>query len=638
MLISLAVGGCGTSVAPAQSVVAPRLAAGPYSCGSVQVPVMAPGATYDVKAQGAIADGHPHPLSERYRSLEEARVDYPAAQSLDQQIDGEALRKSVAMAIAAGAGRVYLPAGNYVVDKGPSVYDRGAVQLDGATNLRFEGDGPDRSIITLAAVADILNAKNSSNLVFRDLRLAGSRFTLPFPDAQYHGLHFINTRNILVENLVFSELRGDGVRTISDDSVTWAENLTVANSLFVNNGRAGASHQRGSRLLCYARNDFQHQDQGPDLAFEATGAERRQESDIWIVGNVMRRFAGDFSINAQGGENVAANGLPNAMGFHILNNVVDGGSVFMRNVDASEFSANRVRGSERVPGLDIGYVNDVVVSDNTIETASGKPVIRLRSREAVTHLSITGNQLTQQADGDEAQGIWAEDFAGSFVTISGNMLTGVGAGTGIRLDSISDGVDNPSLEISVNTVSRFAVGLRGAIRSSAPNTSYGDVNISANSFYGDPTASTQATAISLGPDDSTFTAGRLSLSDNLFGDGAGRPVAVDEDAHILAALEGVGCGAADGDIRGWAYQQGEAGNPSIAILIDSDTEPAATVSATVPRSDIDAYYGVAGARGFSFAVPPRFRDNMVHSVRIAPRIAGGFVPSRAARDFRCLPS
>ncbi|HUP91092.1 MAG TPA: right-handed parallel beta-helix repeat-containing protein [Solimonas sp.] len=616
--------------------VAVAAEAAPPECGPVELPVVAPGATYDVKAMGAVADGRPHPLSERYRTLGDAQADYPAARSLDQLIDAEALRKAVILARTAGRGRVYLPAGNYVVDKGPSAYDRAAVQLDGATNLIFEGDGPDRSTITLAAMTDIVNAKNSSNLVFRNLKLHGSRLSITFSDAQYHGLFFVNTRNVLVENVTFSEFRGDGIRTISDDPVSWTENLTVTNSLFINNGRAGASHQRGSRRLCYLRNRFEGQASGPDLAFEATGKTRRQENDIWIVGNVMRRTAGDISISPQGGDNVMGYGLSNSTGFHVLHNRIDGGSVLIRNIDASEFSGNTVRGSGRVPALDIGYVNDLVVSGNTLETASGKPVIRLRARETVNRLSITGNQLTQRSDGNEAHGIWAKDFAGSFMTISGNTLSGSGGGSGIRLDRISGGAPSQRLEVSLNTIANFSQGLIAGIRKSA--TKYGDVNISGNTFNDDRAAPTQKTGIILGTGGSSFAADRLSLTDNRFGGAVEKPATVDSPSYFLAELEAAGCDASQGGIRGWVYVHGGGKDvPSVAILVDSDTQTA-TVSATAPRPDIDARYGVTGARGFSIAAPATIRDGAVHRVRLGALIAGGVIPSRAMRDLLCPPA
>lgn len=62
------------------------------------------------KDYGAIWDGAPHPLSERYATLAAAQVDYSFATALTQQIDWAAVRKAQ-LALPASGGEVRLPGG-----------------------------------------------------------------------------------------------------------------------------------------------------------------------------------------------------------------------------------------------------------------------------------------------------------------------------------------------------------------------------------------------------------------------------------------------------------------------------------------------------------------------------------------------
>ncbi|MCF3935170.1 hypothetical protein L1787_17365 [Acuticoccus sp. M5D2P5] len=69
----------------------------------------------------AIGDGASHPLSERYQSLEAARADFPAATSLDDEIDWCAIQSALdATARTEAGGGVYLPntGAAYVLNRG----------------------------------------------------------------------------------------------------------------------------------------------------------------------------------------------------------------------------------------------------------------------------------------------------------------------------------------------------------------------------------------------------------------------------------------------------------------------------------------------------------------------------------------
>lgn len=68
---------------------------------------------FNVKSFGAIGDGDFHPLSQRFGSLAEARVFYPLAATLSEEIDYNAIKSAITAAIATVGGTIHIPLGHY---------------------------------------------------------------------------------------------------------------------------------------------------------------------------------------------------------------------------------------------------------------------------------------------------------------------------------------------------------------------------------------------------------------------------------------------------------------------------------------------------------------------------------------------
>lgn len=66
-----------------------------------------------VRDLGAVGDGMSHPLSERYRTLADAKRDFPRAESLRDEVDWAATQAAIDLVAAAGGGTVVSPAGTY---------------------------------------------------------------------------------------------------------------------------------------------------------------------------------------------------------------------------------------------------------------------------------------------------------------------------------------------------------------------------------------------------------------------------------------------------------------------------------------------------------------------------------------------
>lgn len=111
----------------------------------------APGVLYNVKLYGAIGNGVSHPLSSLYGSLANAQVVYPKALSLTEEIDFNAIRRVIDVAIAAGGGTVYIPYGRYMMNNATHT---GTIQIPECTpfgtpgvQINFLGDGWRNSVL-----------------------------------------------------------------------------------------------------------------------------------------------------------------------------------------------------------------------------------------------------------------------------------------------------------------------------------------------------------------------------------------------------------------------------------------------------------------------------------------------------------
>ncbi|MFX7242929.1 hypothetical protein ABTI79_19755, partial [Acinetobacter baumannii] len=67
--------------------------------------------TTRTKDFGAICDGGSHPLSQRYSSLTAARMLYPEAQALSDEIDWAATQRAMNARASSGSGLIEAPGG-----------------------------------------------------------------------------------------------------------------------------------------------------------------------------------------------------------------------------------------------------------------------------------------------------------------------------------------------------------------------------------------------------------------------------------------------------------------------------------------------------------------------------------------------
>ncbi len=215
--------------------------------------------TCNVKKLGAIGDGRSHPLSERYSTLRRAKVDYPVAESLSDEIDWAVIQTAVER-----CDGVFLPPGTYVLGTNTVRLD-GRKQLLGAgmtsVTLLYEGNdvavwvNSGRGISTSSwAVRNLtIDCQNTGPYALRiGHQLAarpvsaniGLAESLLITGATEAGLHLEASQANEFINVHCSENSGDGCRIAVSNSRNTDTHFYKCN--FLKNGKYGFYANQGN--------------------------------------------------------------------------------------------------------------------------------------------------------------------------------------------------------------------------------------------------------------------------------------------------------------------------------------------------------------------------------------------------------
>jgi len=170
-----------------------------------------------VKDFGAIGDGNPHPLSERFATLAEARAVYPHAVALTDQIDWcafVAARNALATGTEYQGGEILVPRGRYKLNR--------KVQFDdvlSVTNYYVRGDGAVNTELDFSLAAD-----GEDGLVFEGGSLVGVE-GLMITGAPGRGIVLNSTKTAFVSMARLKDVRvqfcgGDGIYSLQSYLIT----------------------------------------------------------------------------------------------------------------------------------------------------------------------------------------------------------------------------------------------------------------------------------------------------------------------------------------------------------------------------------------------------------------------------------
>ncbi len=406
--------------------------------------------------------------------------------------DSEAFRDAIAAAdAAAGTNTLLIPAGTYVLDR-PADNVIGIIRMDGVTNVDVVGVGP-TSIVkwkarnwSTGADPHLFSCDGCSFVSFSDLAVDGTHGEAGFAgQEQMHALFFLNSADITVDNVDFTDTFGDGVAVIGNCGGL-TEDVVVSNSTFFSSNRSGIGVQGGTRRMEFVSNHFEAgSDQ--DIDFEPTGSfpdpdhdncapptepdpPRPGPEDILIQNNTFLRDedaachivegvqACTFAVTIGG--QVASN---KAKRVQLLDNQITDGAVRLLQTDDVTVEGNTLINDvvQNGPLLHImGSTTGTIVRDNTLQNDNpGKSVIEVIAQgpDLPGDLLIEENVIRQlDPIGD---GLTIHRALGPMVIRNNSEISGVGGdaeGRGIQYDlSVSDGILRADSEVTGNTISGF---------------------------------------------------------------------------------------------------------------------------------------------------------------------------------------
>jgi len=208
-------------------------------------------------------------------------------------------------AVAKGFEKIKLPAGDYLIGK---PLESGAVDIyyqgiELPSNVQFTLDNDARIYMDPNDKWNycIIRLSNSENVVIRGGTLIGDRYEhiyTPRSNGQAshdegHGICIEDGARILIDNILFKELTGDGVLAIAG-----AHDITIRNNEMSTNRRQGISIVGSYRVNI--QNNYIHDTRGanPEFGVDIEGDSRGK--DIVIQGNQFYGNRGGSVLNATG--------------------------------------------------------------------------------------------------------------------------------------------------------------------------------------------------------------------------------------------------------------------------------------------------------------------------------------------------
>ena len=155
----------------------------------------------NVKSFGAFGDGKSHKLSSVYATLDEAKIDYPQAISLDDQFDYVAIKKALDEAVKYTKGNsVYLPAGVYKLNRTLEITPSHITDRP-VSKTNFYGTNYEASVL------DFSLAESGDGLLVSGIYTDIHDFRVQ--NAKGHGFTFDSGNNLSIYNLSLNRLRSE---------------------------------------------------------------------------------------------------------------------------------------------------------------------------------------------------------------------------------------------------------------------------------------------------------------------------------------------------------------------------------------------------------------------------------------------
>lgn len=383
-------------------------------------------------------------------------------------------------------GKLYIPTGTYILHK-PTTGANGTFNIKTASNIELYGDGATASILKRKDVAPvggdihIVRVINSNNIKFHDLGFDGSRDT--GTQDQMHGIYVLNSSNVVMENLKISRFRGSGTYLMGDNgsqcpaAPCFTTYITVKNSIFYDNYRAGSANQGGIKNITYQNNSYDLTLHGQDIDFEATGS-RPGAEDVLITGNTSSNNGGSIALTL--------GGTTGSYGkrFTVTNNTFNNKGVQIGKLDTLTFSNNTINSGSARAILIIKNTANLNIKNNTF-TSGAQEVLHFTGQNN-EYLTIEGN--TFYLTSDTTRAIYGEGVSHHIKALNNNIVGPTGgsqsSAQAILMRNVStDGVTRIDFQMTGNKFWRTPTQIK--FKTTDTNNKFQDVTISDNIYFYD---------------------------------------------------------------------------------------------------------------------------------------------------------
>ena len=333
-----------------------------------------------------------------------------------------------------------LPAGVCVLAKcdvaqGAACYTKGAGQYFSAVdiglkqNLTLAGAPDASSVLKLdpnpprradgshayCGAAHVLSIRKSTHITLRDFVIDGSDGELPEDTSQcstnggrisvqMQDVQVENSTDITIERMQLTRAHGDGLSLIANHPsptptppyIPFTERVSVTNTYFLDNGRAGVAFQRNVGYVAVRLNYFQNSGDAPDVQMQAAGGASGEDLgpyEVEIHNNLFVRVKPGLAVTLG-----AVSTQPSSWVL-FTNNTIEGGCISVSQANSTVIAGNTVNGAPQCVPLSASKINGLYVTENDLagyanvtDKATGyfvpKPVMAIS--EAVVKQGGTG--------------------------------------------------------------------------------------------------------------------------------------------------------------------------------------------------------------------------------------------------------
>jgi hypothetical protein len=256
---------------------------------------------------------------------------------------------------------------------------------DGTSVLKLDPNPPRTSTGYHAYCGDthILSIQGASFITLRDFTMDGSDGELPEDPGQCAGggridehmfdVAVLNSTDITIDRMNLTKAHGDGLNLIANvgqTTIPRTERISVTNTNFLDNDRAGITFQRNVGYVTVRGNYFKGSGQDQDLDMEPSGGSTDLGSyEVDIDQNLFDRTTPQITVTLG-----SAGGTQPSNGIRFTNNTIrpaiaggEGGCIFVYKADNTTIAGNRIIGGRNCTTLEAQKVTRLRVENNYFE-------------------------------------------------------------------------------------------------------------------------------------------------------------------------------------------------------------------------------------------------------------------------------